>query len=37
MTYTSSEVPVGITKITERVLVLRNLFLYGSTGKYYKT
>ena len=35
--YTCSEVPVGITEITERVLVLRNLFLYGSTCKYYKT
>ena len=33
--YTCSEVPVGITKITERILVLRNLFLYGSTRKYY--
>ena len=35
--YSCSEVPVGITEITERVLVLRNLFLYGSTCKYYKT
>ena len=35
--YTCSKVPVGITKITERVQVLRNLFLYGSTCKYYKT
>ena len=35
--YTCSEVPVGITEITERILVLRNLFLYGSTCKYYKT
>ena len=33
--YTCSEVPVGITEITERILVLRNLFLYGSTCKYY--
>ena len=33
--YTCSEVPVGITEITERILVLRNLFLYGSTRKYY--
>ena len=33
--YTCSEVPVGITEITERILVLRNLFLYGSTLKYY--
>ena len=23
--------------MTERILVLRNLFLYGSTHKYYKT
>ena len=35
--YTCSEVPVGITEITERILVLRNLFLYESTCKYYKT
>ena len=35
--YTCSEVPVAITEITERILVLRNLFLYGSTCKYYKT
>ena len=35
--YTCSEVPVGIIEITERILVLRNLFLYGSTCKYYKT
>ena len=35
--YTCSEVPVGVTEITERILVLRNLFLYGSTCKYYKT
>ena len=33
--YTCSEVPVGTTEITERILVLRNLFLYGSTRKYY--
>ena len=33
--YTCSEVPVGITKITERILDLRNLILYGSTRKYY--
>ena len=35
--YTCSEVPAGITKITERILVLRNLFLYRITCKYYKT
>ena len=35
--YTCSEVPVGITEITEHILVLQNLFLYGSTCKYYKT
>ena len=35
--YTCSEVLVGITEITERILVLQNLFLYGSTCKYYKT
>ena len=35
--YTCSEVPVGITEILERILILRNLFLYGSTCKYYKT
>ena len=35
--YTCLEVPVGTTEITERILVLRNLFLYGSTCKYYKT
>ena len=29
--------PVGIAEITERVQVLRNLFLYGSTCKYYGT
>ena len=34
---TYSEVPVGTTEITERVQVLRNLFLYGSTCKYYGT
>ena len=28
---------VGITEITECILVLRNLFLYGRTCKYYKT
>ena len=35
--YTCSEVPVGITEITEHILILQNLFLYGSTCKYYKT
>ena len=35
--YTCSEIPVGITEITERILVLQSLFLYGSTCKYYKT
>ena len=35
--YTCSEVPVGITEITKRKLVLQNLFLYRSTCKYYKT
>ena len=35
--YTCSEVPEGITEITERVQVLQNLFLYGSTCKYYGT
>ena len=35
--YTCSEVPVGITEITKRILILQNLFLYGSTCKYYKT
>ena len=33
--YTCLEVPVGITEIMERILVLQNLFLYGSTCKYY--
>ena len=33
--YTCSEVPAGIIEITERILVLRNLFLYESTRKYY--
>ena len=33
--YTCSEVPVGITEITERILDLRNLILYGSTREYY--
>ena len=33
--YTCSEIPVDITEITERILVWRNLFLYGSTRKYY--
>ena len=33
--YTCSEVPVGITEVTERILDLRNLILYGSTRKYY--
>ena len=33
--YTCSEVPVGITEITELILDLRNLILYGSTRKYY--
>ena len=35
--YTCSEVPAGIIEITERILVLQNLFLYRSTCKYYKT
>ena len=35
--YTRSEIPVDIAEITERVQVLRNLFLYGSTCKYYGT
>ena len=34
---TYSEVPVGTTEITERVQVLRSLFIYGSTCKYYGT
>ena len=34
---TYSEVPVGTTEITEHVQVLRNLFVYGSTCKYYGT
>ena len=33
--YTCSEVPVGITEITERILDLWNLILYESTHKYY--
>ena len=33
--YTCSGVPVGITEITERILDLQNLILYGSTRKYY--
>ena len=33
--YTCSEVPEGITEISERILDLRNLILYGSTRKYY--
>ena len=33
--YTCSEIPVDITDITERILDLRNLILYGSTRKYY--
>ena len=33
--YTCSDVPVGIIEITERILDLRNLILYGSTRKYY--
>ena len=33
--YTYSEVPEGITEITERILDLRNLILYGSTREYY--
>ena len=33
--YTCSKVPVGITEITERILVLWNLFLYGSTCRHY--
>ena len=35
--YAGSEIPVGIAEITERVQVLRNCFLYGSTCKYYGT
>ena len=35
--YTCSDLPVGITETTERLLDLRNLILYGSTCKYYKT
>ena len=35
--YTCSEVPVGITEIMERMMILQNLYLYGSTCKYYKT
>ena len=33
--YTCSEIPVDITEITERILDLRNLILYGSTREYY--
>ena len=33
--YTCSGVPVGIKEITEGILDLRNLILYGSTRKYY--
>ena len=33
--YTCSEIPEGITEISERILDLRNLILYGSTRKYY--
>ena len=33
--YTCSEVPEGITEISERILDLRNLILYESTRKYY--
>ena len=33
--YTCSEVPVGITENTERILDLWNLILYGSTRRYY--
>ena len=33
--YTCSEIPVDIPEITERILDLRNLILYGSTRKYY--
>ena len=33
--YTYSEVPVGIKELTERILDLLNLILYGSTRKYY--
>ena len=33
--YTCSEAPEGITEISERILDLRNLILYGSTHKYY--
>ena len=35
--YTCSKVLVRITEITDHILVLRNLFLYGSTCKYYQT
>ena len=32
----SFETPVGVYRdITERILILQNLFLYGSTRKYY--
>ena len=35
-TYLHLRSPVGVSRdITERILVLRNLFLYGSTRKYY--
>ena len=33
--YTRSKVPVGIIELTERILDLRNLILYGNTRKYY--
>ena len=33
--YTCSEIPVDITEITECIMDLRNLILYGSTRKYY--
>ena len=32
--YTCSGIPVDITEITERILDLRNLILYGGTRKY---
>ena len=34
---TYSEVPIGTTEITERILVLRNLFLCESTRRYAKS
>ena len=35
--YTCSDLPVGIIEITEHILDLRNLILYGNTCMYYKT